>query len=508
MLNELKNISEPVEPDIDLLSQFINNKSIDEALSLIDVMNPDELFRTDNKGHSVLYEAVKRNCIQIIKPLLLKQPKLTDILTVGRSAVTGIVIGGGSSILHTAASRGNVEVVRILLDFDHKLIEFINLMGSTCLHHACKKGHLEVVKVLLNAQSSLIDTVNNWEMTVLRFARNFGHLEIVKFLLKVKPDLIDIKNKRDTSILVGVPVDGTYDIVKLLLSIRPKLFYEKDLEGNTVFHQAVHCGSTEIMKYFLRFDRSIINVTNNEGLTALEFAFKKGCLYNQSFTNESVILLVAAGARCKDTLIHNSAGNEIIENAFKIVEALTQGSNKEDDELSVCSLPEYQAIYVSRIKFLSIDDFAETKKFSIEKYLELLKLSQASIPSSLYIKSSEMLSRLQTDLEDIKALCKILLEHRGLSDVSIPPKYYQACRLINNSSQANLCKFLNLEEQEKVVPMVNKWCIANYFALKGVGKQINWTEKNIYLSPMVMICIIRFLEKVTEKGIIEDLRFE
>ena len=454
-------------------------------------MNPDELLKVNDKGHSALYLAVKKGCTEIIEPLLAKQPKLIDLVT-----------KRGANILHTAASRGNIRMVKASLKLKPELIDLVDINGETCLHKACSNGHLEVVKILLNAKPKLIDMVDDCRWTVLHEAIAEGRLEIAKFLIKLKPKLIGAVNKTKETALASAIFAQEFDMVRLLLSIKPELIHEKDHNENTVLHLAAKSTNLKLMRYFLEIDYNLINEKNNKGHTVMQLAVDR-CNY------ESNLLLISAGASLDGTNLYQKTqrivkAHKIAQEVDKILDASTQ---------KVIQLPDYvsekvfENIFIKRLKFLTIYNYAAHKQ-PVANNLSQLKLHHISIPQSLYVESSEMLSRLQVGLKDIKALCAILLEHRSLDGVVMLPKYYPACRFINNSSSANLCKFLDPKEQERVVPIVNKWCIDNYFALRGVGKQINWTKKNIYLPPMVIACIIEFSEKVTEKGVIEDLRFK
>lgn len=55
-----------------------------------------------------------------------------------------------STALHTAATQGHIDVVKLLLESDSNLAKIARNNGKTVLHSAARMGHLEVVKALLN----------------------------------------------------------------------------------------------------------------------------------------------------------------------------------------------------------------------------------------------------------------------------------------------------------------------------------------------------------------------
>ena len=52
----------------------------------------------------------------------------------------------GCTPLHIACARGNIEVVKLLLDLGANF-EWKDYNGTTCLHYACAYGQVDVVKM-------------------------------------------------------------------------------------------------------------------------------------------------------------------------------------------------------------------------------------------------------------------------------------------------------------------------------------------------------------------------
>ena len=88
--------------------------------------------------------------------------------------------------LHYAASKGQIESLRILIEDGPKInINERDEKNMTPLHHACIHGHLNIVKLLL-ANKARIDCRQNSQATPLHLASKYGHFDIVKYLLEKK----------------------------------------------------------------------------------------------------------------------------------------------------------------------------------------------------------------------------------------------------------------------------------------------------------------------------------
>ena len=62
-------------------------------------------------------------------------------------ADVNVLNNDGGTPLHEAASKGHLDVVRVLSEFKAD-VNALNNDGGTPLHEAASKGHLDVVRVL------------------------------------------------------------------------------------------------------------------------------------------------------------------------------------------------------------------------------------------------------------------------------------------------------------------------------------------------------------------------
>ncbi|CAG8579977.1 12288_t:CDS:2, partial [Racocetra fulgida] len=99
-----------------------------------------------------------------------------------------------SAILHYCAWKGNIKILKFLLDNEETLGHDDN--GKTPLHWAASEGHETTVKYLIELNASLVNEVDKNNETALYDAVWNGHINVIEILLKEKAD-INIENKNN-----------------------------------------------------------------------------------------------------------------------------------------------------------------------------------------------------------------------------------------------------------------------------------------------------------------------
>nr|XP_004239183.1 uncharacterized protein LOC101259438 [Solanum lycopersicum] len=153
----------------------------------------------------------------------------------------------GSTLLHSASGRGQVEVVKSLLE-RYELINSRDNQGNTALHVAAYRGYLAVVKVLISVSPSSTTLRNNYGDTFLHMAvagfrtpsfhRLDRQMELMKQLVRGKiieiEDIINIKNNDGrTALHLAVIENIQTDVVELLMTAFSINLNIRDADGNT-----------------------------------------------------------------------------------------------------------------------------------------------------------------------------------------------------------------------------------------------------------------------------------
>ena len=119
--------------------------------------------------------------------------------------------------LHAAAFSGNLEVIRILIEYDPADINARSLSGSTPLHWASGSHYLKDSSVLqlLLEHGTDINAQTHAGRTPLHLASFNGALEVVRLLLEHGAD-VEVKNESGMTALQEAADRGRDEVVELL----------------------------------------------------------------------------------------------------------------------------------------------------------------------------------------------------------------------------------------------------------------------------------------------------
>ncbi|TKY59859.1 Serine/threonine-protein phosphatase 6 regulatory ankyrin repeat subunit C [Spatholobus suberectus] len=168
-------------------------------------------------------------------------------LLAGVSRILSYRDAQGCTVLHAAAARGQVEVVRNLI-VSYDIINSTDDKGNTALHVASYRGYLPVVEILIGASPSLTTLANQYGDTFLHmavvgfrspgFCRLDKHIELMKQLTSEKivnmKDIINVRNNDGrTALHVAVIHNIQCDVVELLMSVPSIDLNIHDADGMT-----------------------------------------------------------------------------------------------------------------------------------------------------------------------------------------------------------------------------------------------------------------------------------
>jgi ankyrin repeat protein len=241
------------------LMRAIEEKHTDIALALIEA--GADVHYKDSLGNSALHRAAFHDA-KVVKALLSRKVAIDEPNSVGNTP------------LLMAASAGNAEAVRMLLDAGADLRNR-DEEGNTALIAAADQEYsntIETIKVLLQRGAKLED-VNNEGENALHLAAQSGNTENAIVLLNAgaNPDSRDKTNRtamfhaalaRD----YAIPEEGA-KVIKSLVAKHADV-NASDEEGISVLMEAARNGYVEVVKLLLDLGAKV-NAQSKSGSTAL-----------------------------------------------------------------------------------------------------------------------------------------------------------------------------------------------------------------------------------------------
>ena len=212
----------------------------------------------NNSGVTPLHWAASRGHLDVVR--VLSEFK-ADVNVHNNSGVTP---------LHWAASRGHLDVVRVLSEFKAD-VNVHNNSGVTPLHEAASRGHLGVVRVLISEFKADVNVHSHSGDTPLHEAASRGHLGVVRVLSEFKADVSALA--KDCSTPFDVAVRERRDEVALVLMNE---FHCETKGGTPYIHTACERGWVNLVRALVqKHGTNILNditARDNEGNTPLHAA--------------------------------------------------------------------------------------------------------------------------------------------------------------------------------------------------------------------------------------------
>lgn len=237
------------------------------------------LLMTGMNPTEALEEAILAEKVNYIKLLLRApgidiKPALHTAASYGNSEIVKLILAEPSvdvsafSSLELAILKGDAKEVKRLLTNQSSDINKKSVVGDTPLICASKLNHIEIVEMLLSAPEIDVNATNEQGNTALSEAAAEGNMDAVKLLLKTPG--IDI-NKGSTPPINGAAFRDRTEILKLLLNTEG---IQTDV--NTLFRIAVQFNSPKAVKFLLDTTDIDPNGASQYGYTHLALAASKG----------------------------------------------------------------------------------------------------------------------------------------------------------------------------------------------------------------------------------------
>ena len=249
----------------DIVLVAVENGRLDVAKVLTNKL----LCSSNSPGYTELHAACEKGQVEVVRSLLQSQEYKGNIYC---------CTVGGITPLHVACVKGHLEVVqRLLKSFNHPNVPSAH--NITPLHLACIQDHEHVVKFLLSNKECdvTVQTSNGFTpLQIVRFSNNTRLLRLLKDRVVESPEtkINHNRNRRQKSIPLNEDGDlllhlacgwGRTDVVEYLADDEQCDINAKNIHGNTPLHTACYAGVTEVIRVLLskRCNTRIINSRNH-----------------------------------------------------------------------------------------------------------------------------------------------------------------------------------------------------------------------------------------------------
>ncbi|CAO1946508.1 unnamed protein product [Urochloa humidicola] len=235
----------------------------EEGLEELEAARRAVAAEPNEAGETPLVAAAERGHLEVVVELL-RHLDAEGLAAKNRS---------GYDALHVAAREGRHAVVQEMLLHDRMLAKTFGPGNTTPLISAAMRGHIEVVELLLEQDDlGLVEMARDNGKNALHFAARQGHIEIVKALLEKDPQLARRNDKKGQTAL-HMAVKGTScDVLRALVDADPAIVMLPDKNGNTALHVATRKKRAELVTVLLRLPDTHVNALTRDHKTAYDIA--------------------------------------------------------------------------------------------------------------------------------------------------------------------------------------------------------------------------------------------
>lgn len=225
------------------LQQAVKSGHIQVASALIDA--GEDVNAKSNRNGRALQSAALRRYIDTVAMLLHRKAEINAKPEHPRCR----------SALQSAAARGHLDVVDLLLNGADVNGKPAWDSGQTALQSAASGGHVDVLKLLLD-HGAAVNQEGSLQggMTALAAAAGTGCLDIVQILLQKHAEINTIPQCTSSpTALQAAAANGHYEVVEFLLQRGAYVNADSDnnARGHTALHSAVMNGYSSVVKLLL-----------------------------------------------------------------------------------------------------------------------------------------------------------------------------------------------------------------------------------------------------------------
>ncbi|XP_062599376.1 putative ankyrin repeat protein RF_0381 [Saccostrea cucullata] len=301
----------------DSIIHFVAFAGATDALKALIANHTCDPFLKTEKGATILHRACQNGKYETAKYIMSQYPDLLneehDVYEEG-------------SILHMVAAGGNIKLFKI---FEKPWLTRSSTTGETVLHSSCSYGRFEMSTFLLKCFPRLLNIRDGFDNSILHATASGGNIKLLKYLVEKRLD-INEKQAHGKTVLHLCSMNGKIDMCKYLVNEYHFLLKITDNDGGNALHNAAWGGHIDIVRFLLEKGLDIRS-TAYGGKTALHVCCLNGKIDMCKYLVKTYLFLLDVTDNNGGSAIHDAAwGGNIQILKFLIDEGLDINSARDD----------------------------------------------------------------------------------------------------------------------------------------------------------------------------------
>ena len=178
----------------------------------------------------------------------------------------------GISPLAIAAEKGNMDIVKMLVEEGNANVNDVSSYGVTPLIAASAAGNYEVVSYLI-AHGANVAAKDDLGKTALLHAAAADNPKLIRSLIQLDSKATNLPDVTGNTPLIYAAQAGALDNVKELVENGAKINYQSATNGISALAAAAAEGHDNVVRYLVRSGANI-NVRDSSGRTPLFYALE------------------------------------------------------------------------------------------------------------------------------------------------------------------------------------------------------------------------------------------
>ncbi len=180
----------------------------------------------------------------------------------------------GITPLTIAAEKGNMEIIKMLVEDGNALVNEASSYGVTPLIAAAAAGNDEAVAYLVE-QGANVSAKDDWGKTALIYAATLDNPKLVSSVIKLDKTAVNLPDNLGNTALIYAAQKGLLDNMKILLANGANANYRNPATGISAISAAAAEGNSAAIRMLVRTGKADVNISDLSGRTPIFYAVEQ-----------------------------------------------------------------------------------------------------------------------------------------------------------------------------------------------------------------------------------------